>query len=105
MVPPLLHHSGVRLALLIAFLAATPCGAQDLPDPGRRLSKEEMAADPEKRPASRPVEREPRLNPRQAEACERSRLHYQTSCGALDSRRSHSMDCGSAYAIYRQSCP
>ncbi|HUQ76838.1 MAG TPA: hypothetical protein VM183_19120 [Burkholderiales bacterium] len=95
----------MRLVLLIAFLAAAPCGAQDLPDPGRRLSKEEMEADPEKRPVSRPASREPRLNSRQAEACERSRIQYQIACGALDSRRSHSMDCGTAYAIYRQSCP
>jgi hypothetical protein len=95
----------VRLVLLIAFLAAAPCGAQDLPDPGRRLSKEEIEADPDKRPASRSPGKEPRLNQRQADTCERARVHYQITCGAPESRRSHSMDCGAAYAIYRQSCP
>ena len=40
--------AAVRLALLIAFLLAAPCGAQELPDPGRRLSKEEQNADPDK---------------------------------------------------------
>jgi hypothetical protein len=100
-----MHHSGVRLVLLIALLAVLPCGAQDLPDPGRRLSKEEIEADPDQRPASKPPAKGARLNPRQADACERARVHYQITCGAPESRRSHSMDCGTAYAIYRQSCP
>ena len=38
---------GVRFIVLISLIAAAPCGAQDLPDPGRRLSKEEQNADPE----------------------------------------------------------
>jgi hypothetical protein len=78
--------------------------AQDLPDPGRRLSKEELTADPEK-PSPRKAEPALRQNVREAEACERARTNYQLSCGAPYSRRSHSMECGTAYALYRQSCP
>jgi hypothetical protein len=97
---------GVRFAVIIAFLAAAPCGAQDLPDPGRRLSKEEQNADPEKRSAERrsgpydaPVER-----PRDARACEGARRNYQIFCRAPNSHQSRSMDCAEAYALYRQNC-
>jgi hypothetical protein len=100
-----MHHRRVRLLLLLAFLAAAPCGAQDLPDPGRRLSKEEQDADPDK---PRPSTKAPDTHPeraRDARACERARVSYQFSCGAPGSPRSRSMDCAEAYAVYRQSCP
>ena len=98
---------GARFIVLISLLAAAPCGAQDLPDPGRRLSKEEQSADPEKRSAERrsspfdaSVER-----PRDARACESARLNYQMACRAPSSPHSRSMECAEAYALYRQNCP
>ena len=101
-----MHHRRVRLLLLLAVLAAAPCGAQqDLPDPGRRLSKEEQEADPDKpKPAAKaPDPHAARTHdPR---ACERARQSYTLWCGAPNSARSRSMDCGEAYAVYRQSCP
>jgi len=97
----------VRLALFIALLAIAPCGAQDLPDPGRRLSKEEQNADPDKpkeADKARTTDTRRGERPRDAQACERSRVWYQMSCGAPNSHRSRSMDCAEAYALYRQSC-
>jgi hypothetical protein len=98
----------VRLALLTVLLAAIPCAAQDLPDPGRRLSPEEQNADPEKRSVvEKATAREPRYGGRakNPQACENTRLHYQLSCGAPHSRRSYGQGCAEAYALYRQSCP
>jgi hypothetical protein len=95
----------MRLVFFLVLLAAAPCGAQDLPDPGRRLSKEEQEADPEK---PRSAVKAPDSHPerlRDARACERARLHHQLFCGAPGSARSRSMDCAEAYAFYRQSCP
>jgi hypothetical protein len=100
--------TGMRLALLLAFLAAVPCAAQDLPDPGRRLSAEEQKADPEKpRPAdkTRAAQARPGEHAHDARACEGARRYYQVVCRGPDSRQSHSMDCAEAYALYRQSCP
>ncbi|HET7361935.1 MAG TPA: hypothetical protein VFJ70_00045 [Burkholderiales bacterium] len=95
----------MRLLVLLAVLAAAPCGAQDLPDPGRRLSKEEQEADPDKpRPASKAADAHPE-RARDARACERARVSYQLWCGGPNSPRSRSMDCAEAYAVYRQSCP
>lgn len=97
----------MRLVLLVAVLAAAPCVAQDLPDPGRRLSPEEQAADPEKRStvekagAHQPRYGGPAKNP---QACENARLHYQLSCGGPSSRRSYGQACAEAYALYRQAC-
>ncbi len=97
---------GVRYAVLIALLLAAPCGAQDLPDPGRRLSKEEQDADPEKRSAGKAPATATRSGDRarDAQVCERSRVYYQMACRAPNSRQSHSMDCAEAYALYRQAC-
>jgi hypothetical protein len=95
----------VRLLFLLVVLSAAPCGAQDLPDPGRRLSKEEQDADPDK---PRPADKAPAAHTertRDARACERARVHYQLFCGTPGSPRSRSMDCAEAYAFYRQSCP
>ena len=96
----------VRLAILIALLAALPSGAQDLPDPGRRLSQEEQNADPDKpktadkaRPDTRRGDR-----PRDAQACEGARRYYQMMCRAPNSYQSRSMDCAEAYALYRLNC-
>ena len=100
-----MHHRRVRLLLLLAVLAAAPCIGQDLPDPGRRLSKEEQEADPDK---PRPTDKARDAHPERAHdprACERARLSYQLWCGAPNSARSRSMDCAEAYAVYRQSCP
>jgi hypothetical protein len=82
------------------LLAAMPCAAQDLPDPGRRLTKEEL----EGHGAPKAQTGKPRSGPRDPQACERARQYYTISCGALDSRRSHSSGCGEAYALYRQAC-
>ena len=95
----------MRVVLLVALLAALPCGAQDLPDPGRRLSKEEQEADPEKRAPTKPPARQPAHRPRDAAACDRARTYYRLACGAPDSRRAQSQDCAEAYALYRSSCP
>src|ERR1043166_4561276 len=55
-----MHHRRVRALLLLILLAAAPGGAQDLPDPGRRLSKEEQEADPDKpRPAAKAPDARP----------------------------------------------
>ena len=96
----------MRVTLLIALLAALPCGAQDLPDPGRRLSQEELNADPDKPRAphkARPAD--PRERARDAQACEGARRYYQIACKAPESHASRSMQCAEAYAMYRQACP
>ena len=94
----------VRVILLIILLAAAPCGAQDLPDPGRRLSPEELSADPEKpRPAAKDARATPRTH--DAQACENARRYYQITCRVPESRASRSMQCAEAYAFYRQACP
>jgi hypothetical protein len=96
----------VRLALLIAILAAGPCGAQDLPDPGRRLSQEEINADPDKpRLPDKVRATDRRDRPRDAQACEGARRYYQFACKAPESHASRSMQCAEAYAMYRQACP
>ena len=81
------------------LLAALPCAAQDLPDPGRRLSKEEL----EGRAAPK-SETKPHSGPRDPNACERARQYYTMSCGSQLSRREFSKGCGEAYALYRQAC-
>jgi hypothetical protein len=98
---------GVRFIVLISLLAAAPCAAQDLPDPGRRLSKEEQNADPDKPRAPDKVRAidAPRVErPRDARACEGARRNYQIFCRAPNSHQSRSMDCAEAYALYRQNC-
>ena len=98
----------MRVVLFIALVATAPCGAQDLPDPGRRLSKEEQDADPEKRsaPAKARAIDAPRVErQRDARACEGARRNYQIFCRAPNSHQSRSMDCAEAYALYQQNCP
>lgn len=97
----------MRAILLIAVLAATPCGAQDLPDPGRRLSPEEQNADPDKAREADKARTGGSANQRRydPQACENARRYYQIVCRAPESRASQSMQCNEAYAIYRQSCP
>ena len=99
-----MHHRSVRALLLLVLLSTMPCGAQDLPDPGRRLSKEEQEADPAKPRASKAPDAHTE-RARDARACERARVSYQLWCGAPNSARSRSMDCAEAYAVYRQNCP
>ena len=101
-----MHHSGVRLTLFVALLVAVPSVAQDLPDPGRRLSQEEQSADLDK-PRNTDKARAASANPRRydPQACEGARRYYQIACRAPESRASHSMQCAEAYAIYRQNCP
>ena len=86
----------VPIFLILALVATAE--AQDLPDPGRRLSKEEL----EGRPA--PKTQKPPSGPRDPQACERARQYYTFSCGAQGSRREHSQSCSEAYALYRQAC-
>jgi hypothetical protein len=80
------------------LLVVVSASAQDLPDPGRRLSKEELEGKP--RAGSPP----PKPGPRDPQACERARTYYQVMCGVPESHRSRSRDCAEAYALYRQSC-
>ena len=95
----------MRLALLMLFIAAAPLCAQDLPDPGRRLTKEELEADPEKPPPAKPPATALRgEHPRDPQACERARRNYQIFCGIPNTYRSRSFECAEAYAFYRQSC-
>ena len=84
----------------IFLLMIIPALAQDLPDPGRRLTKEEL----EGHSTPKSETGKPRSGPRDPQACERARQYYTLSCGAPDSRRSHSSGCGEAYALYRQAC-
>jgi hypothetical protein len=97
----------VRHALLVVFLAAAPCGAQDVPDPGRRLSGEEQRADPDKpMPRKQTGPFDPPPAPRHdAQACEGARFNYQMACKAVGSPAQHSRACAEAYALYRQNCP
>ena len=89
--------------LLAAIFLALPCLAQDLPDPGRRLSKEELAADPDKPLPARKPEKQ-RSGPRDPQACERARTYYTISCGAQGSRRDYSKSCSEAHELWRQAC-
>jgi hypothetical protein len=84
----------VTLFLLLAVQAL----AQELPDPGRRLSREEMEG------RAPPRTQKPRSAPRDPQACERSRTYYTMSCGAQGSRREFSKSCSEAYELYRQAC-
>jgi hypothetical protein len=90
------------------LLAAAPCLAQDVADPGRRLSPEEIKRlDSQTQPAppSQPVpELKPASRPRDAVACDRARANYQMSCGAPASRKSYSVQCAEANDIYLRTC-
>jgi hypothetical protein len=93
--------------VLFFLVLASPCAAQDLPDPGRRLSKVEQEEDPEKaierqrKAQQSDVFRAPRRDP---EMCERARLNKQISCGAPQSQRSRSLQCTEAHAYFEQNC-
>lgn len=96
----------MRLAAFLLVLATLPSAAQDLPDPGRRLTPEEQNADPDKpRPAATDNHATaPLPSKRNSAACERSRTYYQLACRGPNSPQSRSMECAEAYALYRQSC-
>ena len=93
--------------ILLSLLLALPCAAQELPDPGRRLSKQEQSEDPEKRlmrqakPDPMDVFRERKRDP---ELCERARLNKQVSCGLPHSHKSRSLQCTEAHAYLEQNC-
>ena len=93
--------------ICLLLVLALPCAAQDLPDPGRRLSKTEQDEDPDKALARQrkaqqsDVFRAPRRDP---EMCERARLNKQISCGAPQSHRSRSLQCTEAHAYFDQNC-
>ena len=97
----------MRYALLVVFLASSPLDAQDLPDPGRRLDKQEEKTGQPKRPVPQgtgpfdPIAA-PKRNDR---ACEGARQNYQMSCRTVLSPTANSQACAEAYAIYRQACP
>jgi hypothetical protein len=92
------------LLALLAFALLAP--AQDLPDPGRRLSREEQQADPEKpaAPQKAPAAARRAIPSREAEACKNARIYYQISCGAPGSLREYGRSCAEAFALYRESC-
>jgi hypothetical protein len=92
------------LASVSAALLILPCFAQELPDPGRRLTPEEQKSDPE-HPAAKPPSAAPHRSERDERACKNARIYYQLACGAPGSRREYSRDCNEAHALYRQSCP
>lgn len=93
--------------IFFSLILALPCAAQELPDPGRRLSKTEQDEDPDKTLARQRKEqqsdvfRAPRRDP---EMCERARLNKQISCGAPHSHRSRSLQCTEAHAYFEQNC-
>ncbi|MFN2645440.1 MAG: hypothetical protein ABR570_10645 [Burkholderiales bacterium] len=97
----------MRVSLMVALLFAAPCGAQELPDPGRRLSQEELAADRDKpqAPVKAGADARTSVPTRDAQACESARRYYQLACRAPYSPQSRSMQCNEAYAMYRQNCP
>jgi hypothetical protein len=98
----------VRIFVAMLFLIAMPSGAQDLPDPGRRLSAQELNTDPDKpRDAdkARATDGRSARRDRDAQACEGARRYYQLACRAPYSPQSHSLQCNEAYAMYRQNCP
>ena len=86
---------------------ALPCAAQDLPDPGRRLSKSEQDEDPDKALARQRKEQASdvfRAPQRDREMCERARLNKQISCGAPHSHASRSRQCTEAHAYLDLNC-
>lgn len=95
------------LTPILLMLLALPGAAHELPDPGRRLSRQEQDEDPEKRlqrqakPQPTDVLRERKRDP---ELCERARLNKQVSCGAPHSHRSRSLQCTEAHLFLDQSC-
>ena len=97
----------MRHVLLVVSLAAAPCIAQDLPDPGRRVDKPEQKSEEPRRTVpqgSGPFDpiAPPKRNDR---ACEGARQNYQMSCRTAISPMANSQACAEAYAIYRQACP
>ena len=97
----------MRLFLLAALLLTGSSNAQDVPDPGRRLSEAEQHADPEKQmPQKQAGPFDPPPKPRRdSRACEGARANYQMSCKAVGMQAQHSRACAEAYAIYQSSCP
>jgi hypothetical protein len=92
---------------LALLLAAAPCFAQDVADPGRRLSPEEIKRlDSQTQPAQSPAvpALKPTYRPRDPVACDRARTNYQLSCGAPTSRKSYSLQCAEANDIYLRAC-
>jgi hypothetical protein len=82
--------------------------AQDLPDPGRRLSDAEQKQDPEQRGATKqPSPFDTRLpeRARDPNACKNARINYQLSCGPEGTYKWYGRGCAEAYALYRQNCP
>ena len=86
------------MTVTVFLLLWLPALGQELPDPGRRLSKEELEG------RAPPKDDKQRTGPRDPQACERARQYYTITCGAPLSRREHSQACGEAYALYRQAC-
>ena len=98
----------MRIALAAVMFCATSF-AQDVADPGRRLSPEEIKRlDSETQPApqNEPV---PNLNPpakkpRDPAACDRARTNYLIWCRAPTSRQSYSRSCAEANDLYLKAC-
>jgi hypothetical protein len=93
--------------LLLVFVSLA--GAQDLPDPGRRLSQREQDMDPEKlldmqRRAAQPSDVFKPDRHRDPQICERARLNKQLACGAPNSFKSRSLQCTEAHAFLDQNC-
>ena len=90
--------------VLLALFVALPCFAQDLPDPGRRLTKEEMARDPEQREEKPRADERFSARKRDAQMCERARVNKQIACGTPNSGKSRSIPCTEAYILVEQAC-
>jgi hypothetical protein len=90
-------------AVLAALAFAAPCAAQDVADPGRRLTPEEIRRfDSQTQPAV--PQKKPSNSPKNPAACDRSRTNYLMMCGAPNSNKSYSRGCAEARDIQIRSC-
>ena len=99
--------SSLLTICLLILLAAVPCRAQDVADPGRRLSPEEIKRlDSETQPAppTKAGPPKPANRPRDPAACDRARTNYTLMCRAPSSRQSYSRECAEANDIYERAC-
>jgi hypothetical protein len=97
-----------HVALLAALAVALPCAAQDVADPGRRLTPEEIrkldsqTGGPAEKP---PVPQKKSSNsPKNPAACDQARTNYMMMCGAPNSNKSYSRGCAEARDIQIRAC-
>jgi hypothetical protein len=106
--PPRKSPDVYRVALVAALVVALPCAAQDVADPGRRLTPEEIRKldSQTEGPAEKPVvpQKQPSNTPKNRAACDQARTNYMLMCGAPNSNRSYSRGCAEARDIQMRAC-